>query len=519
MKEKAETKEIEHEERIRWRLREYNRFFPAVNRLPSVMTWEEGKGYYRVNTPEESPEAVYERLPWQTQTWFHKRIPNTVGLEGPWDATTLPGLHFAHVSVEDKSMVAFTASEEHGVADRQTRMKPGKYLKKYYGDVLSDDEIAKLAAEFGAHFAPPELSFATDADEIERVYRDGPRSCMAYHPGDYASPCHPVRVYAGPDLALAYIERGAGNITARALVWPDKKRYGRVYGDEQRIVPLLRAAGYSYGSLSGARIQRIPVYNGGFVMPYIDGIDYATDEGDYIRIGGFGSIYCQNTNGLSDERNYCPHCEEYYNPHEGSYWIADVEQEWCPSCRERDAFYCEGIGEYFSDNTESVEIGYYRYSLPYVERNPDEFFKCDECGEGFSYDRTGYGVTRDGRPLCEHCIADLGLVPDENDELVDRETLAAELRERVGADPVPWDGEYRLGDVVRWISTEKLPERSGLTFTIDNDDGIYLSFIEDGSGGGWVRERVTWVSRPSNPAMLSQIETEALEGNENVAAV
>ena len=112
-------------------------------------------------------------------------------------------------------MVAFTEDAAKGAADRQTRLKVGVYLTRYFGDVLSSDAIRDIATAFTAEREEHTIMFAATADEIERVYTSGPHSCMAHAASDYASSIHPVRVYAAGDLQVAYIERD-GNITARA---------------------------------------------------------------------------------------------------------------------------------------------------------------------------------------------------------------------------------------------------------------------------------------------------------------
>jgi hypothetical protein len=53
--------------------------------------------------------------------------------------------HFVHVSTHDPRMIAYTETADKGRRDIQTRVKPGKYLKRYFGDMLSDDQIREWA--------------------------------------------------------------------------------------------------------------------------------------------------------------------------------------------------------------------------------------------------------------------------------------------------------------------------------------------------------------------------------------
>lgn len=210
--------------------------------------------------------------------------------------------HFVHVSQNNPLLLAYTQNETKGEADIQTPIKPGKYLKKYYPD-FTPERIADLAARWATEFTPPTLLLATTADEIERVYTNSPHSCMAYgaeHFAEFGTPFHPARIYAAGDLACAYVERD-GAITARALVWPERKLAGRIYGDKVRMENALAAQGYtlSDGSLNvfdGARLLAERVHTG-FVMPYVDHHHKATVSGDFLVLDAEGEVFTQPTTG------------------------------------------------------------------------------------------------------------------------------------------------------------------------------------------------------------------------------
>jgi hypothetical protein len=198
-----------------------------------------------------------------------------------------------------------------GLQDIQTRMKPGKYLAKFYPDI-PEPERNRLAMVI-AKYDEFELNFAHSEDEIEHVYTTGPRSCMSHSAGELAAPVHPSRVYASPDLAVAYIVR-EDRITARAVCWPDKLRYSNIYGDRDRLSDELEELGYTQDSFDGARLLRIPVeaHRGVFVCPYIDCHANVRDDGEYLVIDDDdGDLCAQHTNGLTGEiGEECAHCEE-----------------------------------------------------------------------------------------------------------------------------------------------------------------------------------------------------------------
>jgi hypothetical protein len=267
--------------------------------------------------------------------------------------------HFAHPSAAKDGMIAFTEDAEKGAQDRQTRLTPGRYLTRYFSDVLSAPEIARYAALYSAHFEDIELQITQDADEIERVYTNGPSSCMSKEAYRYGSDEHPARVYAGPDLALAFIESSSG-VTARAVCWPERKVYSRIYGDEARLEMLLDAAGYSAGTLRGARVQKIEQYRGQYVMPYIDGISSAEVSGDYIVLGS-GDLDTNQTDGLSGpEYSWeCGRCEARGTDLCSSYdvFVSRRRSEaWCEHCESHHAWYCEEEERTYSCDVERVML-------------------------------------------------------------------------------------------------------------------------------------------------------------------
>src|SRR5829696_4667953 len=79
----------------------------------------------------------YSRLSWVTfkdPDWEERealRLSDGTYERLPWDLEPIAG-HYAHFSVDDGAKVAFTPSPEKGMVDIQVRMKPGRYLTKFY---------------------------------------------------------------------------------------------------------------------------------------------------------------------------------------------------------------------------------------------------------------------------------------------------------------------------------------------------------------------------------------------------
>lgn len=248
--------------------------------------------------------------------------------------------------VDDRTMVSFYENENKLIADTRTEMRLGRYLRRFNKD-LRDEEVERLVAAADVKVRGPALTITQDADEIEEVYVNGPNSCMAHPARCFNGHIHPVRVYAGPDLGVAYIGE-SDDASGRAIVWPEKKVYGGVYGDVSRMKLLLEREGYVKGSFRGARLRRIENENGpGLIAPYCDVSTWASDDGDWLVLGG-GDICLNNTDGTCDSNmEECEECGCEYNPEdEGGYVRTgrydDVRV--CDSCWS-DAVDCHEIGD------------------------------------------------------------------------------------------------------------------------------------------------------------------------------
>jgi hypothetical protein len=221
---------------------------------------------------------------------------------GIYDPIKFQGLepiteHYLHRALENEALVAYTPSDEYGQRDRQVSCKPGAYLKKFYPS-LSATEVQNLATSIDMRL----LNFAVTADEIERVYRNGPSSCMAYSASNFETEgVHPVRAYAGPDLQVAYLGPIAKPI-ARCLVWPEQKRRSTIYGDYHRMKSALEKAGYNNTDLTGARMSILRRKDNLLICPYIDGVGgvkLSYDKQHLIISDGYGCIGAANTSGYT----------------------------------------------------------------------------------------------------------------------------------------------------------------------------------------------------------------------------
>lgn len=209
---------------------------------------------WRKREEKRFSSGKYTKLPWHREKW--------------WVKSAHAKNHFAHVSKDGGAMVAYTPDDEYGAADRQVRISPGKYLDRFFSNVLTRKQITDIATRFSAHYDKLNFGIARSRKKIRDVYERGPSSCMS---GKSSAKINRAEPYAGPDLAVAYIQNDKGRYSARVVVWPEKKIYGPViYGDIYRMEAALKAHGYKQGSLRGARLRRLKDAAGRLIVPYVD---------------------------------------------------------------------------------------------------------------------------------------------------------------------------------------------------------------------------------------------------------
>lgn len=216
---------------------------------------------------------------------------------------------------QDPTLVSYFASVEDARRDKLTTGKLGRYLTRFFDWKFDNPQIAEYVNQHIAKHTPPELKFATTADDIQHVYENGPSSCMGYTAAHFAGGVHPARVYAGPDTAVAYLQTVDGRITARVVVIPERKLYTRIYGNETILAQMLEAQGYrqTNDGLDGCRLTPIYYHNADdgktwLHMPYLDWcarFDHAYGD-DYVRVRENGRWVAHGTGGLADNWRHDP---------------------------------------------------------------------------------------------------------------------------------------------------------------------------------------------------------------------
>lgn len=319
--------------------------------------------------------------------------------------------HFAHLSIKQPGLVAYTVDDEKGIADRQTAIKPGRYLEQFYPD-MPKSERDRYCGMCSAQFQT--LQITNDPNEIEAIYtaEDSPDSCMCHPARSFNGHCHPVRVYGGKysDLALAWCgDLSQGIVKARAIVWPAKKRYSRIYGHESLLHALLTADGWSNGSLKGAKIAAISDKNGnGWIMPYVDNIACAQltrDNQSFVL--GEGNMCTAETIGVSgaesDEDYFtCESCNDHYPEEENN------GANLCQTCDEHQTS-CDGCESYFDDRHEHFTSTRDENLCEACAREATVSCALESCDETwieaaeFSHDESRQRESRHVDRLCRSC--------------------------------------------------------------------------------------------------------------------
>lgn len=354
-------------------------------------------------------------------------------------------LHFTHLSkgcTLADAMLSFTESPLKGQQDIQLRLPVNRYLARFHQDKLSSDQIAAITNRFG--FTDYTLTieqteaafvFAYENQEV-RSESSSHVSCMWYGKDHYGTPKHPSAVYytgaTEDSLAIAYIKNpnNPSNVLARALVWPHRQTFVRIYGVDERMRGILRALltneGYNRDSdFEGARIRRIPFGvdrhfgNDRYIMPYIDGdvqcVDVMAGNDRFFVIDRHGDYACTDTRGyIYDHNRYtCDNCGDGMDEDEAHSVQGDT---WCQHCYENSSFFCERHQETYPDSTDShqvITMVRYRYNDP--RREPmtqtwsefavnDEAFFCENTERYYDtryFSQIEVHVLRSGRNTTE----------------------------------------------------------------------------------------------------------------------
>jgi len=329
-------------------------------------------------------------VPWVNEDWYTVREAENQ--------------HFTHISSRDPSHVAYIVDYDED-ADKMKIIsgKPGRYLSKFFADVLMESQIRRYATKMAIKAGHIEVKFASEPDDIQKVYEEGPRSCMSRGARGYKARIHPCRIYGAGDLSVAYMENKSGGIISRTVCWPKEQVFSSIYGDGGEYDGVLREhlkteLGWEQDSegLDGARCLKIP-HEQGYVAPYLDGMlgfDIGTEH-LIIRNNDYAQHRAGSENGVIG--NLCCSCGE------------EMEDEcefngdsYCGNCWSEVAFNCNECGDVGDrDDGHYIEDG---WGSLICERCYDRYFgSCADCGDSVRSDELMEAPN--GYDYCDNCVS------------------------------------------------------------------------------------------------------------------
>lgn len=222
------------------------------------------------------------------------------------------------VSADHPGMLLHYPNMDRFLRDIPEPVKVGRYVTNFM------PHMSAFSRDWTAALTPEHMFLADTREAIRGIYLsrgDGTRSCMTHSNKELGLETfgkdlpHPTEAYAAGDLAVAYINGTACDVsaegkaaaalvrkpTARCVVWPERKIHGRIYGDSSRMERALHINGYKSGADSiggsawhGARLLKLPLLPAGtsniwseaqsFIVPYFDAEVCAVDTGEYLQV-------------------------------------------------------------------------------------------------------------------------------------------------------------------------------------------------------------------------------------------
>lgn len=261
--------------------------------------------------------------------------------------------HYLHISRESPPLLAYYKDVSKGEQDSFTKISLENYFKNYH-EKLSPSERDGIVSRYNkANPIVDGVKFARTPEEIEKVYTDRSQisSCMS---GDFKQyPYHPSAAYGNCDLGVAYLTNTRGKVTARTVVWPDKKRYGRIYGDGA-LATKLGQRGYTKNGFTGAKVRkvRIPLHKDTFLLPYWDHHDGLTNlDDDFFVVSQTGHSWGDSSGirGRYDTSKlpYCNGCMIYFRGENPPTLTKFKKWKFCDECKKSRFYICARLKKEF----------------------------------------------------------------------------------------------------------------------------------------------------------------------------
>lgn len=322
-------------------------------------------------------------------------------------------LEWPHVSTTDPHRLAYTRSEEHGIANRQTVTSVQKYLARHWPQ-LKSHEISKWAATY----SPDEFYIADTLPEMIRAVELGPWSCMqsSYSGGtnfdeevfkawnadpEAEEPDWDDHFYAAYDPQYGWrlaVQKRGSEFIGRALV--NGKVFVRTYAPagprsnapNPELEAWLEKQGYVRNAYwpNGLKLAKPDHRHARFAVPYIDGTHHkVSDCGNYLVMDYDGDMECSNTDGTYDEVEddsigTCCDCGSSIHEDDCYVHVGRYEEEM--SCCTGNYTYVRGhsadrhgFREYYVPDDQAASVHDQHYSID--TENPPDYVRQLEDGD------------------------------------------------------------------------------------------------------------------------------------------
>lgn len=357
----------------------------------------------------------------------------------PWCLAATPSQHrWCYISKDDPMKVVYYQTPEKMLRNIRTRTTPGKFLKEFFGHVLSDAEIQQWLIKVTQQATPLRPYLVIDNNDPKwgagRNPDDLGEEWVRYYKSDVTRVDYScmqdedcVRVYGlpGNDIGLVCwgkpsqdnpeVPDESAGFYGRTIVSLKNKEAVRFYPANESFAQfggldadtmgrqlheqLGFAAEEDRSTLEGHRIRVIveSERHSRIVIPYLDGkmsIDDDTDmNDDTTMLTVHGDVDCQTTDGYVTltKRYRCDCCGEKSNDEDFLNYVECDDRSVCQSCLNDNYTYAYGKryqGFYPNDECIYCESDGEYYVAEYA--NNHEVCQCEECGEWYHLDDLAY---------------------------------------------------------------------------------------------------------------------------------
>jgi len=340
--------------------------------------------------PESYKPKYPDRDPANYRTWFsreygsapvHPAIQQAVTLAPPADWHLLV-LEHPHAADSDPSRIAYTRSDAHGYADRQTVTSVGKYIARHF-PTMPDHWVRDIAMRH----VPYKFVLWDTVPKIVQAVQDGPHSCMRWEHCNRDNDMHPYEVYDPKYGWRIAVRLGASElITARCLVNIESMTFVRSYTrrdnsnqyshSDEAIEVWLRDQGFEKAcDWDGLKLAKITKgrYSDDFWAPYIDGnIKTVFDHGEHLLIDSYGDYECDRTDGHANGASNCSCGDCGDRVHEDDLRSVGYHGDrQVGECCIGDYTYVHGRGgdEYYICSDYAIEVNGEYYDPDYLDRH------------------------------------------------------------------------------------------------------------------------------------------------------